>query len=70
LRRGQLRRCYLHILVLHGTYEDRNFFIQHRKLNNAESVTELTDEDIERVEICKEEDFHAIVRTELEEELH
>jgi SNF2 family DNA or RNA helicase len=61
LRRGQLRKCYLHILVLHGTYEDHNFFIQDRKLNDAESVLNLTDEDDERARTWTEERSYAMV---------
>jgi hypothetical protein len=60
----------LHALILHQSCEDRNFFRQDRKLNNAESVLDLTDEDIERARTWTEEGSHAMFSTELEEELH
>lgn len=61
LRRGQLRPCYLHILILYGSYEYRQVFIQDRKVDNAESILNLNDQDIADADNWDEEEFQSLV---------
>lgn len=64
LRRGQLLQCFIHVLFLEMSYEERASFIHDRKMNNAESILDLTPQQIERARGWTEDNFKALVSKE------
>lgn len=55
---------FIHVLFLEMSYEERASFIHDRKMDNAESILDLTPQQIERARGWTEDDFKALVSKE------